>query len=377
LIGKRMTLHLTYDPNPGIRERVDRWDTAIRRQVDLAAGSWRMLVVWEAARDASVSGSTGIEGNPLSPAQVEEVLRGAAIDADDVHVREVVNYNRALDLARAAVARADFEWTHEIIHQVNAAVMDGLPRDTRGDYRGPGDEVYVGVYTGPSPLVVQSLMSELIDWLRRSGRTSTLVRSALLHLNLIAIHPFNDGNGRTARLLAAMALMEHGIPATELISIEAYLRRNRDEYVEVLQTTLGTGYDPDNHSATDWLDYYTRISLDRLDVRDRVLDALPGDLGVVFAALQDAGDPADWASLLLAARVSRLRTERVATMTGRSAPAARAMLARIVDRGWLVPRGRTRGRWYAPSERLDRLPLRVPAMMRHLAEGAQLSLFDA
>jgi hypothetical protein len=64
-------------------------------------------------------------------------------------------------------------------------------------------------------------------------------------------------------------------------------------------------------------------------------------------------------------------------MTGRSAPAARAMLARIVDRGWLVPHGRTRGRWYAPSERLDGLPFRVPALMRHLADGAQLSLFDA
>ena len=63
-------------------------------------------------------------------------------------------------------------------------------------------------------------------------------------------------------------------------------------------------------------------------------------------------------------------------MTGRSAPAARAMLARIVDRGWLVPRGRTRGRWYSPSDRLDGLPLRVPTLMRYLADGAQLNMFD-
>ena len=372
-----MTLHLTYNPNLDIRERLDRWDTAVRRDVNLAADSWRMLVVWEAARDASVSGSTGIEGNPLNPAQVEAVLSGAAVDGDDVHVREVANYNRALDLARAAVSRPDFEWTHEIIHQVNAAVMDGLPRDTNGRYRGPGDEVHVGIYTGPSPVVVQSLMTELVDWLRRSGQTSTLVRSALLHLNVIAIHPFNDGNGRAARLVAAMALMEHGVPATELISIEAYLRRNRDEYVAALRTTLGMSYDPDNHPATAWLDYYTRVSLDRLDVRDRILDAIPGDIGVVVTALQDAGDSAEWASLLLAARVSRLRTERVATMTGRSAPAARALLSRLVDCGWLEPRGRTRGRWYAPSERLDGLPLRVPGLMRHLAAGEQLTTFDA
>ena len=371
-----MTLHLSYVPNPDIRDRLDRWDTDVRRDVGLAPGSWRMLVVWEAGRDASVSGSTGIEGNPLTPAQVEEVLSGAAIDATDVHVREVTNYNRALDMAREAVARSDFEWTHEIIHQVNAAVMDRLPRDTRGDYRRPGDDVHVGVYTGPSPLVVPGLMTELVDWLRLSTDTSIVVRAALVHLNLVAIHPFNDGNGRTARLLASMVLMEHGIPATELISIEAYLRRNRDEYVSMLWTTLGTGYDPDNHPATEWLDYYTRISLDRLAARDRVLDALPGDIGVAFAALADASDPSDWAPVLLAARVSRLRTERVATMTGRSAPAARALLAALVDRGWLVARGRTRGRWYAPSDRLDALPLHVPGLMRHLADGAQLSLFE-
>ncbi len=370
-----MALHLTYIPNPDILERLNRWETAVRRGAELVTGSWRMLVVWDAARDASISGSTGIEGNPLTPEQVEAVISGAAVDGSETHVREVANYNRALDIGRAAVARRDFQWTHEIIHQVNAAVMDGLPGDTLGDYRGAGDEVHVGIFTGPSPLVVQSLMTELVSWLRSTGRTSSLVRSALLHLNIIAIHPFNDGNGRTARILAAMALMEHGIPATELISTEAYLRRNRDEYVAALRTTLGTSYDPDNHPVTDWLDYYTRISLDRLDVRDRILDALPGDIGVVVAALQDLGDPADWASLLLAARVWRLRTERVATMTRRSSPAARALLARVAAQGWLVPQGRTRGRWYAPSERLDSLPIRVPELVRLLAAGERLEMF--
>lgn len=371
-----MTLHLTYGATEEVRRRLDRWDTAVRHGVDLTTQSWRMFVVWNAARDASVSGSTGIEGNPLTPEQVDAVLAGAGIDADDVHVREVQNYNRALELGRAAVSRPDFEWSHEIIHQVNAAVMNGLPRDTRGDYRGPGDEVSVGIYTGPSPLLVQAFMTELVDWLRSSATTSSLARSALLHLNLIAIHPFNDGNGRTARILAAMALMEHGIPATELISIEAYIRRHRDEYVGVLRTTLGASYDPDNHLATAWLDYYTRVSLDRLDVRDRILEALPGDIGVVFAALVDAGAPTNWAPILLAARVSRLRTERVAAMVNRSSPAARALLARIVEAGWLAPRGRTRGRWYAPSGRLEALPLRVPALMRHLAAGDQLSRFE-
>jgi hypothetical protein len=364
-------------PTEEIRQRLDRWDTAAREGVDLSTRSWRMFVVWDAARDASVSGSTGIEGNPLTPEQVDAALSGATVDGDEVHVREVVNYNRALELGRAAVARPDFEWTHEIVHQVNAAVMDGLPRDTRGSYRSVNEDVFVGIYTGPSPLLVQALMTELVGWLSRSSRTSSLVRSALLHLNVIAIHPFNDGNGRTARILASMALMEHGIPATEIISTEAYLRRHRDEYVGMLRTTLGTSYNPDEHPVTEWLDFYTRMALDRLGVRDRILEALPGDMGVVFAALADAGAPPEWAVILLAARVSRVRTDRVATMLNRSAPAARALLGRMVEAGWLSAHGRTRGRWYAPSARLEALPLRVPVLMRRLAAGDALALFES
>ena len=227
-----------------------------------------------------------------------------------------------------------------------------------------------------SPLLVQTLMDELVARLRRPGRMPRLVRSALLHLNMIAIHPFNDGNGRTARILAAIELILDGIRSPELISIEAYLRRHRDEYVDALRTTLGPSYDPDNQPVTDWLDYYTRISLDRLEARNRILDALPTDVGVLVAALADAGEPLDWAVTLLAARVSRMRTAALAGLTGRSTPAARAELGRMTRVGWLEPRGATRGRWYAPSDRLNAVALHVPELMRLLAAGEQLSLFD-
>ena len=372
-----MTLHLTYVPNMVVRDRLDQWDNAVRRDARLGPGDWRLLAIWPAARNDAISGSTGIEGNPLDPAAVEEVLAGAAVDADSAHIREVENYDRALNLARDAAARPGFTWSHEVIHLINATVMEGLPRDTHGNYRGPGEDVYVGIFTGPSPLMVASLMDELVQWLRHTDRTTPLVRSALLHLNLIAIHPFNDGNGRTARILAAMELVRDGIRSPELISIEAYLRRNRDEYIEALRTALGPSYDPDNHPATEWLDYYTRISLDRLEARNRVLDALPTDIGMLVSALADAGDPLDWAPTLLAARVGRLRTPMLADMTLRSMPAARAELGRIARAGWLEPRAITRGRWYAPTERLNALSLHVPELMNLLAAGEQLQLFDA
>lgn len=371
-----MSLHLDYRLDPAVRDRLDEWDEAVRASRDMDRSDSRLLAVWPAARDASVSGSTGIEGNPLQPEQVEQVLAGASVAEDPVHVREVENYNRALNLARNAALRLDFQWSHDFIHLINAAVMEGLPRDTRGNYRaGEDQEVHVGIFRGPHPLVVQGLMDELVAWLQATP-TQPLVRSALLHLNLIAIHPFDDGNGRTARILASVELVRDGVRAPELISIEAYLRRNRAEYIEMLRTTLGESYDPENHPATVWLDYYTRISLDRLAVRNRILDAVPTDLGVLFSALADRGDPVSWASTLLAARVSRLRTARLAQMTGRSMPAARAELGRMARADWLEPRGQTRGRWYAPTDLLADLPLRVPGLMRMMAAGEQLSMFD-
>lgn len=370
-----MTLHLDYRITPEIRARLDHWAEALRRESHATRRDWRLVAIWPAARNASVSGSTGIEGNPLSPAQVDEVLAGAAIDAQEIHVREIQNYNRALDIARDAARRPDFTWSHEIIHRINAAVMDGLPRDTHGDYRRGDEEVFVGIFAAPSPLLVRGLMDALVAWLQQTAATPRLIRSALLHLNLIAIHPFNDGNGRTARILAAMELILDGVPSPELVSIEAYLRRNRDDYVDELRTTLGYVYDPENHPVTGWLDYYTRISLDRLEARNRVLDSLPADLGALVAALADAGDRLEWAVVLLAARVGRLRTRALADLTGRSEPAARAELARIARAGWLEAHGATRGRWWAPSARLLVIELRVPALMRLLAEGGQLSLF--
>lgn len=371
-----MPLHLTYRPSMEVRDRLDRWDNAIRRDVEVDSRNWRMLAIWPAARDASVSGSTGIEGNPLDADQVEQVLAGASVDAAADHVLEVENYNDALEIARAAASRPDFEWSHDIIHRINAAIMDGLPRDTRGDYRAHGEDVYVGIFMGPSPVVVQSLMDELVAWLRGPGTIPPLIRSALLHLNVIAIHPFNDGNGRTARVLAAMELIRDGIHSTELISIEAYLRRNRNDYIAALRTTLGPSYDPDNHPVAEWLEYYTRISLERLEVRNRILDVLPGDLGTLISALADREEPLGWAVPLLAARVSRMSTASLAVMTRRSAPAARAELARMTRAGWLEPQGATRGRWFAPSARLVDLALRVPTLMRLLADGADLIAFD-
>ena len=96
-----------------------------------------MLAVWPAARDAAVSGSTGIEGNPLDPGAVAEVLAGAAIHADADHIREVENYDRALSLARDAAAGQERLWSGDQAHRAAPAAVGAVAADGDRDRRPP------------------------------------------------------------------------------------------------------------------------------------------------------------------------------------------------------------------------------------------------
>jgi Fic family protein len=353
------SLHIEYAATPQIQANLSAWDAAIASEGALGRNEGAFLAFWPAASSATTSASTGIEGNPLTPGEVDELLSGRRVDASEVHRREVQNYNSATEYARALSIREAFTWSEEQIHAINAQVMAGLPDDTHGEYR--QGEVNVGIYRAPSPLLVPRFMEALVEWLVTVDE-HPLILSALLHLNVIAIHPFLDGNGRTARVLSSLALMRGGVSSPELVSIEPYLRRNRDEYVDMLRLTLGETYYPEEHQATPWLDYYTRISVERLRLRNRVRDTIPNDLGQIYLALSAANEPTDWVPILLAAAIRTVRTNEVAEWTHRSNQAARALLLRMSERGWLTAEGRTRSRRYSAGPALRELPLRTPGL---------------
>ena len=364
-------LHTHIIPNLEVRERLDRWDDAAREPAQSLA-SWHLAALWTVARSATVAASTAIEGNPLTDAEVQEALGAGSVRSGGAPVREILNYNEAMNIAARAAQRPGFEWSEDIIQQINATVTAGLEVDTHGAYR--AEDVRVGIFQGPHHLLVPALMQELVGWLR-SAESSPLIRSALVHLNLIAIHPFGDGNGRTARILSSLELMRDGVRAPELITIETYIRAHRQEYIDALQTTLGESYRPEEHSATPWIDYYTRISLERLEARNRLMAAMPNDIGVVAVQLQEAGNNLDWTPILLAARYAPIRTSAMARLFGMPAVTMRTKLAAMVTAGWLMARGRTRSRRYEPSARLAALPLRSPEIMRILRAGGELDLW--
>ena len=362
-------LHLSYANTTELDRLLGEWDEHIGREDPIGQHRWADLSLWPAARNATVAGSTAIEGNPLTPAQVDEVLTGGQVDASRADIREVLNYNAALDLANRAALRPDFEWSAELIRRLNATIMRDLEDDDRGEYR--RQPVTVGeVYHPPDWELLPDVMFELVEWLRHPTESHPLILAGLTHLNVVSIHPWLNGNGRAARVAGSLMLMRCGIGAPELLNVESEIRASRDRYFDVLQETHGAAYQPSEHAATPWLEYFAQICVNRLDARNRALAALPQDIGLLFMELsQDRRAGPEWPAILLGARMSPVRTTRVAQMLGLSPGRARAMLSAMAASGWLVPMGERRGRRYGPSDRLLQLELRTPELMGRVLAG--------
>jgi len=201
-----------------------------------------------------------------------------------------------------------------------------------------------------------------------------LVRAALLHLNLVAIHPFLDGNGRTARVASTLELVRSEVRAPELLSVETYLAAHRSEYFDRLRSALGDSYQPDRHSATEWVDYYVRITTALLDIERRIDEAFPHDMYLISDILGRRHEPADWVHVLHMAASYHIRTSEVAEFFDRSLPWARNQLNRLVAAGWLRQEGRTRAAHWLASDLLRSLDLRVPQLLVQLEGGQTLTL---
>lgn len=362
-------LHIAYQRTRELQRLLDAWDEQIAAEGPVALHRWTDLAVWPSARSATIAGSTGIEGNPLSAEQVDEILGGGIVAARPADIRDVRNYNSALEIANRAALRPDFEWSQELLRRLNGAITAGLEDDELGEYR-DGPVTVGGAYLPPDHHVVPGLMAELIEWLRAESEEHTLIRAGLAHLNVVSIHPWMNGNGRTSRVVGSLMLMRHGVAAPELVNIESVIRANPGMYVDALQTTHGPTYQPDQHPATGWLEYFASLSVDRLDLRTRLEAAIQADVGLLSMELDRADHPANWIPLLLAASIAPVRTTQLAGPLGLSGPRVRAMLGGAVGARWLVADGENRGRRYLAADRLRALPLRSPEIMGRLRRGA-------
>ena len=270
---------------------------------------------------------------------------------------KIRNYAAALELAAETGAREPFEWHEMVLQQLNAAVLRGLDDDTRGAYRTGPVTVGSGFYSAPNAVSVPSVMTRLVDWLRTT-RCHPLVRVALLHLNLVAIHPWFDGNGRTTRIACLLDLGRE-VGARQWANIEPALAADQDGYFRGIRDAVGLAWDPENHDATEWIEWYAGLHLDALRDGLALDEATRRDMATILAALERRGEDADWGPVILTAAYGRFGTRLVQQMYGLSSSAARALVGRLVDAGWLRAEGETRGRTYHPTDAVARAGTRI------------------
>ncbi len=222
------------------------------------------LFLRQAARQRATKNSTAIEGNTLDSKEVGQAVVSIGRSRTDMQ-QEARNYWRALEWiedqtdAKKLINEDFIQRLHCIIY-----VRGHGRRGTRSEYRA-GECPVVDTsgridYGPPEPKDVPVLMKELVEWLNSSLAKDLPgpVRSGLLAHRFVSIHPFGDGNGRTARALATSELWRSGYDMRGFLSLEENYMADLHAYYDSLQMGLPVNFyegrhDPD-HSV--WLDFF-------------------------------------------------------------------------------------------------------------------------
>ena len=213
-----------------------------------------------------IHSSTSIEGNILNRYEVEKVLSGEKVDAPKRDIDEVKNYRDALYYISKFLEKKQKITVNTILEIHRLAVKNVLDKDKCGKFR--KNNVYVVSrkagkiikvsYTGPNPNQVPKLVKDLISWLDKTNKEKIcpVLVSALAHSEIAAIHPFADGNGRTARLLATLILYQRGYDFRRLFALEDYYNQDRPSYYKAIH--LGKNYkERANGDLTNWITYFS------------------------------------------------------------------------------------------------------------------------
>lgn len=229
----------------------------------------------ETARLATTHFSTQIEGNRLTQEQVGAVIGGARFPGRERDEEEARNYYRALEAVESMAARSGGgvgarggggTLTEESIRTIHGLVMSGklqpTPyRDGQNVIRDSGTQGIV--YLPPEAKDVPLLMAELVAWINaslQSGELPAPIIAGIAHYQFATIHPYYDGNGRTARLLTTLILHASGYGLKGIYSLEEYYARQLGDYYQALSVGPSHNYYMGRAEAdiTGFVDYFCR-----------------------------------------------------------------------------------------------------------------------
>ena len=216
--------------------------------------------------------TTHIEGTHLTLEQAKQLLAGEPVpEADPDDVRELLNYRRAFEFV-SEYFDSGAPITEGLIREIHKRLVEGV----RGGKAAPGQyrkvQNYVvnsatgrTVYTPPPAQDVPVLITEMVAWLNQPGQAHPVLVSGIAQFQLVHIHPFLDGNGRTSRLLSTLCLYRAGYDFKRLFTISEYYDRDRAAFYGAIQSVRDRQMD-----MTGWLEYFTEgLSTQLAEVKQR------------------------------------------------------------------------------------------------------------
>jgi Fic family protein len=225
--------------------------------------------------------SNSIEGNTLTLQETRVVIEdGMTVRGKSLREHfEALNHNEAIGFVEG-LAKPDYKLTSRDVLDVHALVVQNIEKEFAGRYRNAGVRIAGANFVPPNVLKIDVLMDELISWANdETEELQAIVKATVFHHRFVWIHPFFDGNGRTARLLTNLFLMKDGYPPAIILKNDrlkyytALNRANQGNYdkllllilqalersLDIYLTTLNNNYD-DYQPISDlveehWLPY--------------------------------------------------------------------------------------------------------------------------
>lgn len=225
--------------------------------------------------------TTHIEGTQLTLAQSAELWAGRTVEAaqpDDV--RELLNYRGAFELVSEHLLSGT-PITETLVREIHRRLVEGV----RGGHAQPGAyrtiQNYVGnartgkvIYVPPPPADVPALMQELVGWLGTDTPVHPVLVAGIAQFQLVHVHPFVDGNGRTSRLLSTLCLYRAGYDFKRLFTISELYDRDRAAFYRAIQSVREADMD-----LTGWLEFFVGGLATQLDeVKARGIAAIRAHL---------------------------------------------------------------------------------------------------
>jgi Fic family protein len=332
-------------------------------EVDEFKGKWEALKnlspeslrqLRKVATIESVGSSTRIEGAKLSDAQVETLLSN--LDKTSFKSRdeqEVAGYAETMDLVFHAYEELSLTENH--IRQLHQTLLrhSGKDEHHRGDYKKfpnhvvafdeNGKEIGV-IFETATPFNTPREMEELVKWANKAIEEKSLhplLIVAVFNVVFLAIHPFQDGNGRVSRILTTLMLLRAGYSYVPYASLESVIEDNKDLYYKALRRTQMT-LKKDKPDWEPWLGFFMRC----LKKQKNNLTSKVGKEEAKGGA--DAALPALSAQILgLLKKHERLTIAEIVEQTEANQNTIKVRLRELVESGRIQRYGKGRATWYA------------------------------